>query len=334
VLGEAQKATLQAKDLTHQLLTFSKGGAPVKETASIYDIIKDSSGFVLSGSMITCEYKCPPDIWSVEVDTAQFSQVIQNLIINAEQAMPDGKRIEVNIENVTLQKNPPHGLRPGKYVKIIISDEGIGIPEEHIDKIFDPYFTTKQKGSGLGLATSYSIIRRHDGHIKVKSKIGKGTDVEIYIPAAESRIISKNKNSDIIESGDGRILVMDDEEMVREISLHFLNHLGYDAEAVPDGYSALESYKQALINETPFNLVILDLTIPGGMGGKEAIEKLKEIDPNVKAIVSSGYSNDPVLANYKQFGFEAILTKPYKIETLSSTIADIINGKTAIPSLT
>jgi len=333
VLGEAEKATLQAKDLTQQLLTFSKGGAPVKETTSIYDIIKDSAGFVLSGSSIHCEYNFPEDIWSVEVDTAQFSQVIQNLIINAEQAMPDGKKINVKMENINLQKDLPHNLKPGNYVKIVISDCGIGIPEEHVDKIFDPYFTTKQKGSGLGLATSYSIIRRHDGHIQIKSEIGKGTDVEIYVPAVETKVVSKNTKSDIIENGDGRILVMDDEEMVREVSVQFLTHLGYEAEAVPDGESALKLYRQALNNDTPFHLVIMDLTIPGGMGGKEAIEKLKQFDPNVKAIVSSGYSNDPVLANFKQFGFEAVLTKPYKIETLSSTIADVINGKTVVPSL-
>ena len=149
--------------------------------------------------------------------------------------MPEGKRIKVNMENITLQKNLPHGLKPGKFVKIVISDEGIGIPEEHIDKIFDPYFTTKQKGSGLGLATSYSIIRRHDGHIQVKSKIGEGTDVEIFIPASESQVHSKHQKSDIIENGDGRILVMDDEEMVRDLSVQFLTHLGYDVEAVPDG---------------------------------------------------------------------------------------------------
>ena len=237
------------------------------------------------------------------------------------------------MENINLQKDLPHNLKPGNYVKIVISDCGIGIPEEHVDKIFDPYFTTKQKGSGLGLATSYSIIRRHDGHIQIKSEIGKGTDVEIYVPAVETKVVSKNTKSDIIENGDGRILVMDDEEMVREVSVQFLTHLGYEAEAVPDGESALKLYRQALNNDTPFHLVIMDLTIPGGMGGKEAIEKLKQFDPNVKAIVSSGYSNDPVLANFKQFGFEAVLTKPYKIETLSSTIAVVINGKTVVSSL-
>jgi CheY-like chemotaxis protein len=237
------------------------------------------------------------------------------------------------MENIYFQKDLPGCLKKGKFVKIVISDNGIGIPEEHVDKIFDPYFTTKQKGSGLGLATSYSIIRRHDGHIQIKSKIGKGTDVEVFIPAVENKAIAKNTKSDIIENGDGRILVMDDEEMVRDISVQFLTHLGYEAEAVPDGESAVEMYRQAMTSDSPFHLVIMDLTIPGGMGGKEAIEKLKQFDPSVKAIVSSGYSNDPVLANFKQFGFDAVLTKPYKIETLSSTIADIINGETIVPSL-
>ena len=200
-------------------------------------------------------------------------------------------------------------------------------------KIHKLWYKTRLKCNiGLGLATSYSIIRRHDGHIQVKSKIGEGTDVEIFIPASESRVHLKHQKSDIIENGDGRILVMDDEEMVRDLSVQFLTHLGYDVEAVPDGETALESYKQALIKDNPFKLVIIDLTIPGGMGGRETIQKLKEIDSNVKAIVSSGYSNDPVLADFKRFGFEAVLVKPYKIETLSSTIAEVINGKKAVPS--
>jgi CheY-like chemotaxis protein len=330
ILGEAEKATLQAKDLTQQLLTFSKGGAPVKKTASICDIVKDSASFVLRGSSITCEYFYPSDIWPVEVDVAQISQVIQNLIINAEQAMPDGKKIKVKIENIRLPKDLLYSLKPGKFVKIVISDEGIGIPKEHVNKIFDPYFTTKQKGSGLGLATSYSIIRRHDGHIQVKSKIGTGTDVEIFIPASEKQIAKVNPSNDRIEIGDGRILIMDDEAMVRELSKQFLSHLGYNVEAVPDGESAIASYRHAIIKNNPFKLVIMDLTIPGGMGGKEAVRKLKEIDPNVKAIVSSGYSNDPVLADFKKFGFCAVLTKPYKIETLSSLIAEVINGEKRI----
>jgi len=327
VLGEAEKATLQAKDLTQQLLTFSKGGAPVKKTASICEIVKDSSSFVLRGSKITCEYIFPPDIWPVEVDVAQISQVIQNLIINAEQAMPDGKRIEVKLENIKLPKDLLYSLKPGRFVKIVISDEGIGIPKEHINKIFDPYFTTKQKGSGLGLATSYSIIRRHDGYIQVKSKIGVGTNVEIFIPASENQILKIHPQNDRIENGDGRILVMDDEEMVRELSIQFLSHLGYHVETVPDGETAIKSYRHALIKNNPFKLIIMDLTIPGGMGGKEAVRKIKEIDPDVRAIVSSGYSNDPVLADFKKFGFCAVLTKPYKIETLSSLIAEVINGE-------
>jgi CheY-like chemotaxis protein len=263
----------------------------------------------------------------VEVDTAQISQVIQNLIINAEQAMPDGKRIKVKLQNVSLKKGLPPGISPGKFVKIIISDEGIGIPEEHINKIFDPYFTTKQKGSGLGLATSYSIIRRHEGYIQIKSKIGIGTDVEIYIPAANNQIPIRSQQKVKIENGEGRILVMDDEEMVRDLSLQFLSFLGYDVETVPDGETAIISYSDAMKKNNPFKLVIMDLTIPGGMGGKEAIQKLKELDPQVKAIVSSGYSNDPVLANFKKFGFSAVLAKPYKIETLSSVISQVINGK-------
>jgi PAS domain S-box-containing protein len=327
VLGEAEKATLHAKDLTHQLLTFSKGGTPVKETNSIYDLIKESTSFVLRGSTIHCEYEYPPDLWPVEVDAAQMSQVVQNLIINAEQAMPEGKKLKISLKNLILEENIPPGLKPGKYINIKIIDEGIGIPEEHLNKIFDPYFTTKQKGSGLGLATTYSIIRRHDGHIRIDSEVGVGTEVEIYLPASENQVKAKQHASETIENGNGRILVMDDEAMLRELSDQFLTHLGYEVQTVPDGESAITSFLKARKSGTPFSLVIMDLTIPGGMGGKETIIKLKEIDPKIKAVVSSGYSNDPVLARYKEHGFEAVLAKPYKIETLSATIAGVINGK-------
>ena len=327
VLGEAEKATLHAKDLTQQLLTFSKGGAPVKETTSIINVVKDSANFVLSGSNIECNYEYTPDLWAVDVDSSQISQVIQNLIINAEQAMPNGKKINISLENMIWEKDLPPALKPGKYVKITITDDGIGIPQEHINKIFDPYFTTKQKGSGLGLATTYSIIKRHEGHIEIKSQIGKGTRVELYIPASEKKIFKKQFKSTNIEEGKGRILVMDDEEMLRELSKQFLSHLGYDVETVPDGESAIELFQSAIYANIPFSLVIMDLTIPGGLGGKETIIRLKEIDPKVKAIVSSGYSNDPVLANFKKYGFKAVLTKPYKIETLSSIIAAVMNGK-------
>ncbi len=329
VLSEAERATLRAKDLTQQLLTFSKGGAPVKETTSIYEIIKDSTNFVLRGSNIDADYECPSNLWSVDVDAAQISQVIQNLIINAEQAMPDGKRILIRLENKELKKPIFPNMQPGKFVEVRIIDKGIGISDEHLSKIFDPYFTTKQKGSGLGLATSYSIIIRHGGHINITSQMGKGTEVLIYIPASDKQVPEKKIDEDKILSGNGRILVMDDERLLLQLSEQFLSHLGYQVTTVTDGENAIKEYRRASQEGSPFSLVIMDLTIPGGMGGKETIKELRKIDPNVRAVVSSGYSNDPVMANYMEFGFQAVLTKPYKIETMSSVIAEVVNEHSA-----
>jgi PAS domain S-box-containing protein len=324
VLTEAEKATLQAKDLTQQLLTFSKGGAPVKETTSIFEIIKESTNFILRGSNIDAEYICPDDLWSVDVDAAQISQVIQNLVINAEQAMPNGKKISIKLSNRIL-KQPPHpNIHPGKFVEIGIVDKGIGIPEEHLNKIFDPYFTTKQKGSGLGLATSYSIINRHGGHINIDSVMGQGTEVRIFLPASDKIIEVKQPGDDKVLSGNGKILVMDDEEMLLQLTSQFLNHLGYQVSTVSDGESAIEAYKKASQEGAPFSVVIMDLTIPGGMGGKETIKKLRQFDPHIRAIVSSGYSNDPVMADFQKYGFQAVLTKPYKIQTLSAVIDDVV----------
>ena len=324
VLSDAERATLQAKDLTQQLLTFSKGGAPVKETTSIFEIIKESTSFVLRGSKIEPEYVCPQNVWHVDVDAAQMSQVIQNLIINAEQAMPEGKRIRISLENVEFKKNEIPGLKKGKFVRIKIIDQGIGIKKDHLNKIFDPYFTTKQKGSGLGLATAYSIIKRHEGHIGVKSDIGKGTEMILYLPASTLQNPPQKKEVEVLQNGNGRILVMDDEEMLRDLANQFLSHLGYQVDTVADGEAAVESYTKALQLGKPYSLVIMDLTIPGGMGGKETIEQLTQIDADVKAIVSSGYSNDPVLAKFKEYGFKAVLAKPYKIESLSTTIASVL----------
>jgi len=325
MLTQAEKATLQAKDLTQQLLTFSKGGAPVKETTSIFEMIRESANFVLRGSNIDAFYECAEDLWTVEIDTAQMSQVIQNLIINAEQAMPDGKKITIKLKNVNLKDSSQPGLKAGKYVQITIIDQGIGIPEEHLNNVFDPYFTTKQKGSGLGLATSYSIIRKHEGHINIHSDIGKGTKVTIYLPASEKVVTAKEKCDETLKNGKGKILVMDDEDMLRQLTEQFLSHLGYQVRTVPDGEQAIQAYREEQAAGEPFSLVIMDLTIPGRMGGKETIEELKKIDPDVHAIVSSGYSNDPVLSNYKSYGFSAVLPKPYKIETLSAVISNALN---------
>jgi PAS domain S-box-containing protein len=325
ILVAAEKAALRAKDLTQQLLTFSKGGAPLKKTAAIAEIIKDSADFALRGSNVGCEFSIPETLWSVEVDEAQMSQVISNLIINADQAMPDGGVIRLRAQNVTVSAGDLSALKPGRYVKIAIEDHGIGIRPEHLPKIFDPYFTTKQKGTGLGLATAYSIIQKHDGHITVESQLGVGTVFTLYLPAtvAETPIKTAAEAPPVVHQG--YVLVMDDEDIVRDVTGKMLTKLGYDVVFARDGAEAIDAYRTAQANGQPFDVIIMDLTIPGGMGGKEAIKRLLDINPQAKVIVSSGYSNDPVMANFKDYGFCDVVAKPYKIQELSQALHRVIS---------
>jgi PAS domain S-box-containing protein len=326
-LEEAEKAGLRAKELTQQLLTFSKGGAPAKKTALIQELIKDSASFALRGSNVRCEFFFPDGLWPAEVDEGQISQVINNLIINAAQAMPEGGVIKVRAENLTVKPEHSLPLKEEKYVKITIEDQGTGISKEHLPKIFDPYFTTKQKGSGLGLATTYSIIKRHDGYITVESELGKGTSFYIYLPASEKEVPKRKAEEEEILPGKGKVLLMDDEEAVRKVAGKMLKSLGYEVEFAEEGGQAIELYKEARESGKPFDLVILDLTVPGGMGGKETIKKLLEIDPKVKAIVSSGYSNDPIMADFKKYGFRGVIAKPYKVRELSEELHRVMMGK-------
>ncbi len=326
ILEEAKQASIQAKNLTQQLLTFSKGGEPIKGKVSIEDIIRESAEFSLHGSNVRCEFGFANDLWKVEVDKGQMSQVIDNLVINSNQAMPEGGKIHIKAENIILKKENLLYLPEGKYVKITLQDEGIGVPEEYLSRIFDPYFSTKQEGSGLGLATVYSIIQRHEGNITVQSKVGEGTTFFIYLPAIEEKI-SKGEEKKAIRrtlTGEGRILIMDDEKIVRKAVGGMLGRLGYTVEFAENGEEALVKYKEAMNSGKPFNAVILDLTVPGGLGGKKTIEKLLKIDPNVKAIVSSGYSTDPVMANYKKHGFKAVVAKPFDLKELNEAIKKVL----------
>ncbi|MFH1771767.1 MAG: PAS domain S-box protein [Candidatus Omnitrophota bacterium] len=320
----AESAALRAKDLTHQLLTFSKGGAPIKKTAAISDLIKDSASFSLSGSNARCHFSIPDDIWPVEVDSGQISQVIQNIVINAEQAMPEGGVVKVKVENITLTSGYNMPLDPGRYVKVSVKDEGIGISPEHLSKIFDPYFSTKKRGSGLGLATAFAIITKHDGYITVESGIGKGTVFYIYLPASTKPLSKETKHNGSLETGEGFVLVMDDEELIRNTLKRVLTALGYKVMFAQDGAEAVEMYKKAKEEGNTFDAVILDLTVPAGMGGEEAVRKLCQIDPDVKAIASSGYSNDPIMADYKKYGFYAAVAKPYNIEEIGRTLSTVI----------
>jgi PAS domain S-box-containing protein len=332
-LEQAEKASLRAKDLTVQLLTFSRGGAPVTKLTSISALLKDTVSFALRGSNVKCRFSIPAGLWRAKIDEGQVSQVINNLVINAQQAMPGGGAIKLTAENLALSETQSLGrglpLNSGDYVRISVTDHGSGIPAEHLEKIFDPFFTTKQKGSGLGLATSFSIARQHGGHLSVESEAGSGSTFYLYLPASTQKVTPKqdkrDKKEKIKPAGKARILVMDDEQGVREVAGRMLTHIGYqDVEFAADGAAAIKLYKAAMKSGNPFSVAILDLTIAGGMGGEETIKKLLKIDPAVKAIVSSGYVDDSVIANYRDYGFSGVVAKPYTLEQLRKALQDVI----------
>ena len=327
-LLEAEKASHRARDLTQQLLTFARGGAPVKITAAIARLLKESADFALRGSNVRCDFDIPDDLWSVYIDEGQINQVIANLVINAGQAMPEGGVINIRARNTVIKRTGALPLPKGNYIEILIEDHGVGISKEHLDRIFDPYFTTKQKGSGLGLAVTYSIIHKHNGHITVTSQRDAGTTFYIYLPAAEEQVSAKKKKIEEAPArGVGKVLVMDDEEVIREMLDKMLPLAGYEVILTKDGAEAIEQYTKAREAGKPFDAVIMDLTIPGGMGGKKAIEKLLDIDPGVKVIVSSGYATDPIMSDYKKYGFSAVVTKPYSVGELEKTLHKLLSKK-------
>ncbi|MGO9691402.1 MAG: PAS domain S-box protein [Syntrophobacteraceae bacterium] len=323
MLTQAEKALQQSVNLTTQLLTFSKGGKPVIKPTNVRPLIENAAKFALSGSR--SEYRIAADdaLWQVAGDDGQIAQVIQNVVLNADQAMPEGGLVTIRAKNVrVISQSPDLALAKGRYVVIVIKDNGIGIPEEHYTKIFDPYFTTKQKGSGLGLASSYSIIWNHGGLIKVSSKVGKGSTFYIYLPASDTQAKVESLQPEVVAAPRraARILVMDDEEIIRSLSIDLLGALGHTVEVAEHGQEALEKYQNAMTAGRPFDIVILDLTVRGGMGGLETIKKLLQINPTVKAIVSSGYSDDSAISNYRKQGFQSFLNKPYNVENLQRTL--------------
>ncbi len=323
-LEKTEKAATQATNLTKQLLTFAKGGAPIKKTTNIKELIKDSTSFSMRGSNIKCEYQLPEELWPLEVDGGQLSQVCQNLVINACQAMPDGGTLAIMAVNQVLSEHDLPPLPAGKYVHLSFHDQGSGIPKENLLKIFDPYFTNKKAGSGLGLAIAYTIIKKHGGLITVDSVPGKGATFSIYLPATEKKLAAQETVGEIFKSSTGKVLLMDDEEIIIEVATAMLQHLGYEISPARDGEEAIELYLKSQEEGKPFDVVIMDLTIPGGMGGREAIEKIRTIAPASKIIVSSGYATDPIMANFKEYGFNGVIEKPYKIEELSKKLSEVI----------
>ncbi|MBF0101410.1 MAG: PAS domain S-box protein [Desulfobacterales bacterium] len=321
VLSDIQESSKHARSLTQQLLTFAKGGAPVKKIVDINQIIRETAKFVTRGKNSRCEFDLSNELWTVEVDPGQMNQTISNLVINADQAMPEGGIIKIKSENTLINPDTTIPLIPGKYVKISIQDQGIGISEKHLLKIFDPYFSTKTKGSGLGLSSAYSIVKRHDGYINVCSELGWGSVFHIYLPATIKTYEKVEQEEKAVHRGRGKILIMDDQELILDMAGRILNRMGYETVFAKDGSQVIDKYCKAYQSQNPFDLVILDLTIPGGMGGIKTIIELLKIDPNVKAVVSSGYSNDTVMANYADYGFCGVVPKPFT----KSELAEVLN---------
>jgi CheY-like chemotaxis protein len=326
-LEKAEKALETAVGLTGQLLTFSMGGKPVMKRIALPSVIGNSVNFAMSGSNSDSRITVAKELWQVEADPGQIGQVIQNVVINAREAMPGGGNVEISAGNVDLPAGD-HPLLPegGKFVRIAVGDSGTGISGKHLSRIFEPYYTTKPKGSGLGLATSFSIVRNHGGMIDVKSEAGKGSTFFIYLPAREAGEAppGESRAGAAARSRKGRILVMDDEEQVRDVAMGLIDALGHNVECAENGEVAIEKFRQARNSGTPFDIVILDLTIRGGMGGEEAIGKLREIDPDVTAIVSTGYSDNPVVSEYRTYGFATYLNKPYTIHSLKESLDSLL----------
>ncbi|MBI3392173.1 MAG: PAS domain S-box protein [Nitrospirae bacterium] len=331
-LEEAEKACVRARDLTHQLLTFSRGGAPVRKAASIGDLARESVSFALSGSGTRADFEIPPDLWPADVDEGQMSRVIQNLVLNAEQAMSQSGTVRIRCENVRLtgeERDPAVLLPPGRYVRISVQDHGVGIAPDNLQRIFEPYFTTKRKGTGLGLAATYSIVRNHGGHIAVESALGRGTTFTVYLPVSEAAAPARKEADERRSAGEGkgrRILVVDDEEMVRDLAVRILEHAGYAASSAREGAEAVELYRSARASGRSFDLVVTDLTIPGGMGGREAARRLLEIDPDARIVASSGYSEDAAMADFKAHGFCGVVAKPYKMDDLLAAVEEALGG--------
>ncbi len=325
MLEQAEKALHQSVNLTSQLLTFSKGGKPVKNVIDLRPVIENAATFALSGSRSDFRVDIDPGLWHADADGGQVGQVIQNIVLNADQAMPRGGRVAISARNLPASETESHaGLERRDYVVIGIEDQGVGIQEAHLDKIFDPYFTTKEKGSGLGLATSYSIIRNHGGRIEVRSVVGKGSTFHIYLPATRTAAPLPAERPQPASTRKARVLVMDDELIIRKVAQELLGSLGHDVAVAENGDAAVEQYRRAIAEGRPFDVVILDLTVRGGKGGAETMRELLAIDPGVKAVVSSGYSDDQVIATFRQHGFCFFLKKPYDIQELGRVLNDVM----------
>ena len=323
LLKEAEGSMTRATQLSGQLLTFAKGGAPTMEPIQLGALLEKLVRFDLSGSTVRAVVRHQPGLWTAHVDEGQMQQVFANLTINARQAMPDGGEFHVELENARMEEGAVPGLNPGEYVRVVVRDTGTGIEEKHLDQVFDPYFSTKQSGRGLGLATAYSIVTRHGGQIRVESTRGEGTTFTIYLPACKSPSppdAQQPAPRHHSPTRDANVLLLDDDERVRETARQMIEKIGYSVVTASDGAEAIDRYKRALQDGRPFDVVILDLTIPGGMGGKDALAGILASDPDATAIVSSGYGNDPVMCKPADHGFKGVVAKPYTMQQLEAVL--------------
>ncbi|HUL55144.1 MAG TPA: ATP-binding protein [Opitutaceae bacterium] len=325
-LAEAEQGVIRARDLTLQLLTFAKGGNPVRKAVELAEIVREATAFALHGSNVRCAFDIAPDLWPANVDKGQIGQVVHNIVINALQAMPDGGSLRIMVCNSAVEPEGMPGLAAGRYLKLSIADTGTGIDPAHLTRIFDPYFTTKAEGTGLGLATVYSIVKKHAGRVEVESAPGRGTTFHVWLPAAEEVPAGKEASASPLAPRSGRVLLMDDEESIRRAAAALLRRLGLETTAISNGADAVREYQAARRDGRPYDLVILDLTVPGGMGGRETMERLRQLDPEVRAVVSSGYSSDPVLAHYRFYGFRSMVGKPYDLEELAKAVGAALDG--------
>lgn len=328
-LAEAENTSMQIRELIQHLLVFSENEEPILQMVDAGRLLRDSASFALRDAGMECEFSIPDDLWPIEVDEGQMNQVISNLVINADQAMPEGGTVRISAENMTMDTTSDLPLTPGSYIKISIEDQGIGIPKKYHEKIFDPFFTTKQAGSGLGLGIARSITQKHGGHITVQSELGSGSTFHIYLSASPEQVhISETQEKTGLAIARGRILVIDDDALIRELADKMLTNIGYEVTAAINDAEAVEVYRNSMKSGEPFDVVIMGLAISGSTGGKNIVQKLIEIDPAVKAIISSGYSRDPMMVKFREYGFKGAVTKPYMVTELSRALHEIMSEST------
>jgi PAS domain S-box-containing protein len=320
-LSKAMNTIERARGLTLQLLTFAKGGTPIKKIGNLFPFVQETAKFALSGSSVSCDFDVPDGLPACDFDKNQIGQVIDNIIINAKQAMPDGGTILLSATNLHISPNGHLQLPDGEYVRISIKDTGIGMPKEILPRIFDPFYTTKATGHGLGLASCYSIIKRHGGCIDVESEPGNGSTFHVYLPAAETDLSTAAEASPAVHKGNGTFLVMDDEEVMLETLRDMLELLGYTVVCRTSGKEAIEFVASEKLAKRDIAGMIFDLTIPGGMGGREAIDEIRKINRNTPVFVTSGYAEDPVMADPGKYGFTASIRKPFRKSELTEMLS-------------